>query len=450
MAFTIVGSAVHANTAANNVDTITFPTGIAAGDGALLFISYASSAITVAFTDNGLSGPFTQVGATASFSGHQSQLWSLQGLAAGDSGKVLTLTESTAIRIGAVLVVYRGVPTTGLVNAFTSKTSTSGTVSPSTPTVVTAASGCARVEFVGMTRGATTPQIATVTPPAGTTIAVTDFDPAAGAAVTSQAVIGFEGHNLTGVTNGATIGGTTYTVDVSAVYSAWTVALAPAQTGPTVDAGAQQVVPAGTTVTLTGTETAASGTTITARSWTATTYPGATAPTLTGGTTATATMANAAAGKYVFRYRVTDSTGAFTDATVTVYVTTADARPTGTPTPGVWTPVGATTIHAALADTSDATYAQAVSPAGSSFTVDLPPAPVGSKTVTYGLQLDPTSTGSVTYLVEYLAPGVVASKNETVTGTAVLAGSFTLTDTQNANVTDPLNHQLRVTATATG
>jgi hypothetical protein len=447
MAITVVGTATAADTGSATVDTITVPAGVAAGDGLLLFFGYASGAITTTLTDNGLSTPLTQVGTTATFSGHQSQVWSAQNLAAADAGKVITMTQSTGVRQGATLIVYRGVSRTGMVNAFAPKTSTVGTTTPSTPTVATTVAGCVEIGLVCATRGASTPQIATITPPAGSTIGVSTFSPAAGAAVTAQAVASWEGHNLTAAASGATVGGDTYTTDAAAAYSAWVVALAPLSVGPIVDAGADQTLPAGA-VTLTGSETPATGTTITARAWTALTYPGTTAPTLTGATTATATF-TAVPGIYTFRYRVTDSAGIFNDATTTVNATTTSARPSGTPSAGSWTATGATTIHGALADESDTTWAQAPTPTGS-LTVDLPPAPVGAKTITYRLQMDPTTPGTATYLVEYLNGGtgaVIASKNETVT-TGILAGTLVLSDTQNANLTNPITHQLRFTATA--
>lgn len=446
MAVTIVGTAGTVDTASATVDTYTMPAGIAAGDGALLFMTYASGAITQTLTDNGLSSPFVAVAPIATFVGHQSQVFAAGNLTTADAGKVITATQSTTVRVAGVLVVYRGVSRTALVNAFASKTSTAASASPLTPTVTTTAAGCVEVSFIGMTRGSSTPQIATITPPTGSVVGATSYSPAAGAAVTTAATAAFEGHNFTVAVNGATLGGDTYTTDQSAVYSAWTLALAPG-TASSADAGADQTIPAGQTVVLSGTDSAAAGTTITARAWTALTYPGTTAPTLTGATTATATF-TAVAGEYTFRYRITDSTGATNDSTVTVYATTVDARPSATPSAGIWTPFGGpTTIHAALADELDTTGAQAVNPSGASFTLDLPPAPVGAKTIDYRVQVDPATGGNGTWLVEYLAPGVVASKTTTSSTTGVVAGQLVLTDTQNALVTDPLNHQLRFTGT---
>jgi hypothetical protein len=450
MAITVVGTAIIADTATTTVDTVTMPAGIQAGDGALLFFGYASGAITTTITDNGLSKPFTQVDVTATFSGHQSQLWVAQNLAAADSGKVITLTQSTGVRQAGFVVVYRGVSKTGMVNAVDSRTSTLLSASSmTTPSVTATAAGCAELAFICATRGSQTPQIATITPPAGVTLGAQEVDPTAASGTTStQAVAAWEGRNLTAAAINSTIGGDVYTTDVGAPYSAWTVALAPGSTGPTVDAGADQTVAAGATVTLTGTESAASGTTIASRAWTALTYPGTTAPTLTGATTATATF-TAAAGEYTFRYRVTDSAGVFNDSTVTVYATAVEARPAATVSAGPWTATGAASIHAALADESDTTYAVAVNPSGASFTVDLGPAPVGAKTVSYRLQVDPTTPGTGTFLVEYLngTGTVVASWNENATTTAATY-THALTDTQNANLTDPNNHRLRFTGTA--
>jgi hypothetical protein len=447
MAITVVDTASGVDTASTTVDTITLPAGIQAGDGLLLFFGYASGAITTTLTDNGLSVPLTQVGATATFSGHQSQVWAAQNLAAADSGKVITFTQSGPVREANFVVVYRGVSKTGMVNAFASKTSTVATTTLSTPTVATTAGGCVEVGLVCATRGATTPQIATITPPAGTTIGASFFTPAAGAAVTSQAVVAVEGHNLTAVNSATTLGNDTYTSDVTSAYSAWTIALAPSSTGPIVDAGADQTVPSGATVTLSGTETAATGTTIASRAWSFTSSPG-TAPTLTGGTTATATFTAATAGTYTLRYRVTDSAGIFNDSTVTVYATTANARPNNTPSAGGWTAVGATSIHAALADEVATTYAETSdNPQGDTFVVDLPPAPVGAKTVFYDVQASAAApVGSL--LVEYLSgTAVVASWTEAPT-TAVIARTRVLTDAQNALVKDPNHRQLRFTGTA--
>jgi hypothetical protein len=453
MAITVVGSALAADTGSGTVDTITMPAGIAAGDGALLFFGYASGGTTTTLTDNGLSTPFTQVGATATFSGHQSQLWSAQNLAAADSGKVITMTQSAGVRQGAFVVVYRGASKTAMVNASASRTSTLlSATAVTTPTVTTTAAGCVELAFMCATRGSTTPQIATITPPAGSTVGATSASPALGAAVTTQAVVAWEGRNLSAAASGVSLGGDVYTIDQGAPYSAWTVALAPASTGPIVDAGADQTVTAGSVVTLSGTESAATGTTISSRAWTALTYPGTTAPTITGGTTATATFTTAATGGvYTFRYRVTDSAGIFNDSTVTVNATTATGRPIATASAGAWVPGGgATTLHGALADDVDTTWAEVVNPSSASFTVNLPPAPVGAKTVSYRLQVDPATPGTGTYLVEYLNGGnaaVVASKTETVT-TSILAGSFVLTDAQNSALTNPNTHQLRFTATA--
>jgi hypothetical protein len=447
MAITVVGTAIAVDTGSITVDTVTMPTGIAAGDGALLFFGYASGAITTTITDNGLSSPFTQVGATATFSGHQSQVWSVQNLVAADSGKVITLTQSAAVKEGVVLVVYRGVSKTAMVNAFASKTSTVGTTTPTIPTTATTAGGCVEIGLLCSTRGASSPQISTVTPPAGTTIGVSSFAPTAGATGQQQSVVSVEGHNLTALTSGTTIGGDTFTTDVAAAYSAWTLALAPSSTGPIVDAGADQTVPSGATVTLSGSETAATGTTIASRAWSFTSSPG-TAPTLTGGTTATASFTAATAGTYVLRYRVTDSAGIFNDSTVTVYATTANARPNNTPSTGGWTAVGATTIHAALADEVATTYAETSdNPQGDTFVVDLPPAPVGAKTVFYDVQASAAApVGSL--LVEYLSgTTVVASWTEAPT-TAVIARTRVLTDAQNALVKDPNHRQLRFTGTA--
>jgi hypothetical protein len=397
MAVTIVGTAVYPVDTSTTVDTVTLPTGIQAGDGALLFFGYASGAITVTIADTALSTPFVQVGATATFSGHQSQVWVAQNLAAADSGKAFTLTQSTGVRMACFVIIYRGVSRTAMVNANASRTSTAlSATAMATPTVTATVAGCVEIGLVCATRNAQTPQIATVTPPAGTTLGAQDFEPAAGAAVTSAAVGAWEGHNFTPAAVNATLGGDTYTTDVGASYSAWALALGPSSTGPN-------------------------------------------SPTVT------------TPGEYVLRYTVTASDGTSASETVSVFATTANARPSGTASAGIWTPSTGTSRSALLADELDTTWIEAVNPAGAPYVCDLDPAPVGGKTIAYRLQLDPATPGTATFLVEYLNGGngaVIASKNETVSTSAVLAGSFTLTDAQAAAVTDPLRHQLRVTATA--
>lgn len=460
MAITRVAVASNADTGTTDTTlTLTMPAGIAAGDGALLGFSCASGAPVPTITSNGLSVTPVPVGSgVATFPGHQSRLWALPNLAAADSGKVLTVsTGTTAVKVALALIVLRGVSGTNLVDVATSKTSTAAVVNPSNPALTTSIDGAGILEFFFPTRGNSVPQIAVVTKPS----TAETLDVQAFTSELSGATGAFIGHDSSGTGVGtnfrawaadSTVTPVTYTVDQAAVYSAWTVAVVPKVTGPTVDAGGTQTLPAGQLVTLTGTDTPAAGTTIASRQWTVITYPGATAPTLAGATTATATFTPpAGGGKYVLRYRVTDSTGAFNDATAVVYATTTDARPNATPNAGIWTAVGATTLHAAVADDSDTTWAQAVNPSGSSFTLAVPPAPVGGKTVSYRVQVDPTTPGTGTWLVEYLNGGngaVVASKNETTTATGVIAGSIVLTDAQNAVLTDSLEHQLRFTGTA--
>jgi hypothetical protein len=216
----------------------------------------------------------------------------------------------------------------------------------------------------------------------------------------------------------------------------------------TVSAGSDVTAPAGQAVTITGTATSSAGT-IATRAWTVASYVGGAAWGLTGGTTATVTFTPAAPGKYTLRFTVTDSLGGTGSDDVTVYATTASRGPPHRH--GVLervdrrrrilprgSPGGRVRHH----------LGRGANPAGASILVDLAPAPVGAKTVNYRVQLDPTTPGTGTWLVEYLSSGVVrASKNVTATTSGIVAGTLVLTDTQNATVTDPNNHQLRFTAT---
>src|SRR5215210_3909245 len=274
MAITRVAAAANADTGTGDgILTLTMPTGIAAGDGAIIGVGMASSAATVALSST-LSVTPTQIGTTASFAGHASRLYALPNLVAGDSGKVITFTASTNLKMSVGVAVYRGVSLTDIVDAAVSKTSTVGTATPTNPPVTTVAAGAGIASFWFPTRGNTTPQIATVTKPTGETVDAqaftTELSGANGIFLSHDSFGTGAAPNFRVWAAASTVPAVTYTLDQSAVYSAWTVSLAPiANATPTADAGANQTVSSGTTVTLIGTDAPAAGTTVTGRQWTA-------------------------------------------------------------------------------------------------------------------------------------------------------------------------------------
>jgi hypothetical protein len=130
---------------------------------------------------------------------------------------------------------------------------------------------------------------------------------------------------------------------------------------PTVDAGANQNVSSGATVSLSATASDSDGN-IASHEWSFD-YPSNGAPALTGGNTATPSFTAGSAGSlYILRDTVTDNGGATASDTVEVRVPTntvlAPLPGAGTGA-GTWTNVGgAASEGAALADSNDATYVE--------------------------------------------------------------------------------------------
>lgn len=135
-----------------------------------------------------------------------------------------------------------------------------------------------------------------------------------------------------------------------------------ANTPPTANAGTDITNgQTGVAVSRTGTSSDSDGTVV-AHEWICSVYPsGSSAPTLSGASTATVSFTPSTTGVYVLEYRVQDDDGAWSDYdAVTVYVpsTTISVRTTSS-NPGGWTNVGgASSLSAAMNDSSDSTYAQ--------------------------------------------------------------------------------------------
>lgn len=147
----------------------------------------------------------------------------------------------------------------------------------------------------------------------------------------------------------------------------------PANTAPTVDAGADQTVAASATVSLSISANDSDGS-ISSYATSVTRYTSGSNPasvTVTGSTTATPSWTAGSAGSLdVATVTVTDNGGATASDTVEVCVlqTTSGVAPLRGYTPvttGTWTNTGgATSIGAALADTSDTTYAESAASSG--------------------------------------------------------------------------------------
>lgn len=189
---------------------------------------------------------------------------------------------------------------------------------------------------------------------------------------------------------------------------------------PTVSAGANQSVAAGSTVNLTSTATDSDGA-IASRQWTVDGYPaGTTAPTITNATSAQASFTAAAAGVYVLRHTATDNGGASASSTMKVFVPTSSVTVIAvTENSGAYT--SPTNVLTALSDGDASTY------------VDSPASPSTEKTLTMRLApLNPLSpaTFEVQGLLTY-GSGNLTAKARLLEGTTTRK-EWTLTLTGSA------------------
>lgn len=191
---------------------------------------------------------------------------------------------------------------------------------------------------------------------------------------------------------------------------------------PTANAGTDKTATTGVDLAITATDSDSDGTVVT-RAWTVVSSVNGAAPTLTNTSTATVTFNSAAAGSvHTLRYTVTDNGGLTGSDDVIVYVPASVVQPISvTSNTGSWTNVGgAADISAALADTSDSTYAQSPATATNA-TVRLRLAPLitpstFSLTVRHQLSSAGTNTSTVTVF-----EGSTSRKSWTVTPDVTLA-----------------------------
>lgn len=442
--------------------TVTVPT-ITNGDGAFLFLTVATGNVTFVVTDNGMSHSFTAVGAAVATTGYTTQLFKVANLASGDTGKIVTIKTQTLVsgvltdtvmKVSGGLRVLTGTHLTDIVDTYTTKMA-GATLNPSSPGLTTTALGCGQIHFVAPIRASTTlgPQLTTLTVNSGQGV-TDDFSAFTGSGTASMSACAVA-YDYTPLALGAAIGSKAFTADQAVGYSAWTVSVRPSNAAPIVDAGPNQVVQAGATVTMAGTASDLDGT-ISTTVWsfnaeTGSAYPsGGSAPSLTNGSTLTASWtAPALAGDYTLRLRVTDNGGAVTDKYVVVTVTTTSSFPNAITSAGTFTNVGgAASILAALADSSDTTYAESgAAPSGDTLEVEHQPTPAGAKTVKYDLQGD--SASPTTSWVVQLVQGstIIRSWDETAVGTTIIRRTRVLTSSENAAITDPTNLSMRYTVT---
>lgn len=261
-----------------------------------------------------------------------------------------------------------------------------------------------RVEVV-ITGGSTSAGAFTVHFYSGSTLVLTISGTDAN--FTANPIVGVDIGNHSGVAVQQTVGWDTIQLDSGKTTEIGEY-VPGANNPPTVSAGANQSVPAGATVTLTGTATDTDGA-IASRKWTIDGFPaGSTAPTVTNSTSASATFVASAPGVYVARFTATDNAGASATSTVKVFVPTSTVTVIGvTENSGIFT--SPTNVATALSDSDLATI------------IESPASPVSEKTVTYRLApLNPLTSGTIELTgVQMFGSGSITAKARLLEGTTV-------------------------------
>ncbi|MFD7093380.1 hypothetical protein [Streptomyces xanthophaeus] len=215
-------------------DTVTLSTGNSAAaaipnDGTLIGRVLLAACVMPSgsrtFSISGGAGAWTSLG-TAMQSGHMSQVW-WRIAEAGDLGATITVTPSTgAIRqvllLGAISGALASNPIAAAAN--TSLTATTKT----TPSLGSVGASSREIGIVWDSRGATSPNTAAWTAPAGHTRRAQAFTTAG-----SGSCSGAWGDS--DATVSGTIGTRVWTADASALGSAWTLAIAPGDQTVTPD-----------------------------------------------------------------------------------------------------------------------------------------------------------------------------------------------------------------------
>lgn len=212
-----VGQLTHlaetATLASSNSASATVPNDGSVAVGDLLLAACVMPSGSRTFAISGGAGAWTSLG-TAMQSGHTSQVW-WRIAASGDLGATITVTPSTG-GIRQVLLLGKVSGASTVTSA--SNTSASATTK-TTPSLGSVAAGSREVSVVWDSRGAATPQTAAWTAPAGETRRAQAFTTSGSGA--SSGAWGDSDATVSG-----TIGSRVWTADVSALGSAWTLAVA--------------------------------------------------------------------------------------------------------------------------------------------------------------------------------------------------------------------------------
>lgn len=428
MAITHVGSNSAFTTAGTMPLSVSVPSGVLNGDilVAVFMWGGADQVVTMPAGWNVLVDRLVLSSSTGTF------VVVYRTMATGVTGVSFTLPAANTGKAVLGITAYRGAAIDVLGTAAQRSTSSTNTVAPSVTTTT------ANDWIVGFFGERVSSQTA-VTAPTGMTSRVSYFtgggagvsamiadvpQPSAGASGTKTAIYG--------------VG--------SAVGAGVLLALKPiSNIAPSVNAGSDQTVAAGTLVTLSATSTDSDGTVVT-RAWTQTSGP---TVTLSAPSAASTTFTPASGGTYTFVHTATDNGGETGTDTVVVYVPQVNSVPISVVSnPGGYVNVGgASSIPAALADSSDITFAESPDmPSGAALTLAFNPLSPGLVTVTTRARC--TGTVSTMTMVTGLYDGgaLIASWTDVVTTTNTNYVHIT-TELEAADITDYNNLRVRHTAT---
>lgn len=217
MAVTFVAASKFTPAASATTRILVLPPDIQAGDTILIHSVQPGGSTTV--SPSGLTN-LSDVGNQA-FSGHRQYLWIKESADAADAGASVTFTSSSALRITVECIVFRGTPSTAVIDVWAGANGAAGGgTSITSPTLTTTAANTLEVQFVGAA-GASGATAFTV--PSSLTKAIDSYDAGTAGGV-SHGVIAYI---PTAQASGSNPGNDVWTLNSSNLLSAFTVALKP-------------------------------------------------------------------------------------------------------------------------------------------------------------------------------------------------------------------------------
>lgn len=408
---------VDTSAAITTRNTPALPAGLVTGNIITFHLAGGSNTGSHQVVSSGGFITFTQLDTLNTVAGLLETMWI--GLVTSNSAasSVITVTvkDSTGTIIGSRMwgqvQCWSGLDNSGTgglaaVNQYAKTVIASSANSVTTPnTPATTVPNCV-LWSTGTAARSTAPAINSVTYEGGTPDAVSPLAAAQGDSASAVSA------DLTPITSGATPGGKVFaffdatpTANTGNPRAAWSLALAPTPTAPTVTASIDLTDPATSTLlTLTGVVTG----TATSRLWRQISGPGA--PAITGSTGNVATVTPTLPGVYVFGFTATNGAGTSTEATVTTYVHPADGVDVpaiSVSLPAAWTVFPSGTALANITDTDPTTGIQNATGAPShTDKAVITFAPIGPGNITFDLYSFYVTTGVTGRAIVYKPDGV--------------------------------------------